>query len=59
MSPDVGDGHTGVANPANPVYSYLLKGFSITRPDQVWSIDITYTHRTLKSRFLKYLKIQS
>src|SRR5699024_4552227 len=24
------------------VYPYLLKGVNITRPNQVWSIDITY-----------------
>jgi putative transposase len=33
---------TSVANPANLLYPYLLKGLNITRPDQVWSIDITY-----------------
>lgn len=33
---------TSQPNPANPVYPYLLKGVSITRPNQVWSIDITY-----------------
>jgi putative transposase len=29
-------------NPANKVYPYLLSGLAITKPDQVWSIDITY-----------------
>lgn len=33
---------TSQPTPANPVYPYLLKGVSITRPNQVWSIDITY-----------------
>ena len=29
-------------NPAHRVYPYLLKGVAITRPNQVWSVDITY-----------------
>ncbi len=29
-------------NRAHPVYPYLLNGLEIVRPDQVWSIDITY-----------------
>jgi putative transposase len=29
-------------NRAHTVYPYLLKGLEIVRPDQVWSIDITY-----------------
>ena len=33
---------TSHPNPANPVYPYLLKEVTITRPNQVWSIDITY-----------------
>ena len=34
--------NTSRPNPANKVYPYLLSGLSITRPNQVWSIDITY-----------------
>jgi putative transposase len=34
--------NTSKANPLNKVYPYLLKGLAIERPDQVWSIDITY-----------------
>lgn len=30
------------ANPEHRVYPYLLRGLSIERRDQVWSIDITY-----------------
>jgi putative transposase len=30
------------AAPGHKVYPYLLKGFDITRPNQVWSTDITY-----------------
>lgn len=26
----------------HPVYPYLLKGLSVTRPNQVWGVDITY-----------------
>lgn len=29
-------------NPAHHVYPYLLKGVQIIRPNQVWSVDITY-----------------
>jgi putative transposase len=34
--------NTSKPNPANKVYPYLLTGFEVTLPDQVWSIDITY-----------------
>ena len=29
-------------NPAHRVYPYLLRGLSITRPNQVWAMDTTY-----------------
>lgn len=29
-------------NPAHRIYPYLLKGVEIVRPNQVWSVDITY-----------------
>jgi putative transposase len=29
-------------HPDHPVYPYLLKGTAVTRPNQVWSADITY-----------------
>lgn len=34
--------NTGKPAPGNPVYPYLLKNLEISRPNQVWSIDITY-----------------
>jgi putative transposase len=34
--------HTSKPHPEHIVYPYLLRGVSITRPDQVWSTDITY-----------------
>lgn len=33
---------TSKPDPEHLVYPYLLKGLAITRPNQVWSIDITY-----------------
>ena len=34
--------NTSKPHPTNPVYPYLLSGLSITHPNHVWSIDITY-----------------
>lgn len=33
---------TTVVNSAHRIYPYLLRGLQITRPNQVWSTDITY-----------------
>ena len=33
---------TSIANKQHRKYPYLLRGLEITRPDQVWSTDITY-----------------
>jgi putative transposase len=33
---------TTVAAPGHKVYPYLLRGYAITRPLQVWSADVTY-----------------
>ncbi len=33
---------TSAAHPQHKKYPYLLRGLSITRPNQVWSADITY-----------------
>jgi putative transposase len=33
---------TSVAGKEHRIYPYLLRGLAITRPDQVWSADITY-----------------
>lgn len=33
---------TSRRHPSNPVYSYLLRGLAVTRPNQVWAMDITY-----------------
>lgn len=34
--------NTSRAHPAHPVYPYLLRGLSIDRSNQVWTLDITY-----------------
>ena len=34
--------NTSRKHPENPVYPYLLRGLQITRPNQVWAMDITY-----------------
>ena len=34
--------NTSKAHPQHKVYPYLLRGMAITRPNQVWSTDITY-----------------
>jgi putative transposase len=34
--------NTSRKHPENPVYPYLLKHLAITRPNQVWAMDITY-----------------
>jgi putative transposase len=34
--------NTSRAHPQNKVYPYLLRGLEVTRPNQVWSTDITY-----------------
>ena len=33
---------TSLRNPKDSIYPYLLKGLEITRPNQVWAVDITY-----------------
>jgi putative transposase len=34
--------NTRRSHPEHPVYPYLLRGVEVTRPNQVWSSDITY-----------------
>jgi putative transposase len=33
---------TTIATPGHKIYPYLLRGYPLTRPGQVWSADITY-----------------
>jgi putative transposase len=33
---------TSIKHPGHKVYSYLLRGVPVTRPNQVWSTDVTY-----------------
>jgi putative transposase len=34
--------NTSVKHPQHKIYPYLLRGVSVTRPNQVWSTDVTY-----------------
>lgn len=34
--------HTSRPHPGHRIYPYLLRGVAVTRPNQVWSTDITY-----------------
>jgi len=34
--------HTSQPHPEHTIYPYLLRGLEITRPNQVWSTDLTY-----------------
>ena len=34
--------NTSRRHPRHPVYPYLLRGLPVTRPNQVWAMDITY-----------------
>lgn len=34
--------NTSRRHPRHPVYPYLLRGMAVTRPNQVWAMDITY-----------------
>ncbi|NTV68428.1 MAG: DDE-type integrase/transposase/recombinase [Chlorobaculum sp.] len=34
--------NTSKPDPKHKIYPYLLRGMTVTRPRQVWSIDITY-----------------
>ena len=34
--------NTSIPHPQNKIYPYLLRGVDVTRPNQVWSADITY-----------------
>ncbi|MEB0141328.1 IS3 family transposase, partial [Undibacterium sp. CCC2.1] len=34
--------NTSKAHPQNKIYPYLLRGIDVTRPNMVWSTDITF-----------------
>jgi len=34
--------HTSKPEPGHKIYPYLLRGMAVTRPNQVWAMDITY-----------------
>jgi putative transposase len=46
---------TSEPHPEHPVYPYLLRGLEISRPNQVWSTDITYI--PMKTGFLYLVAI--
>ena len=35
--------NTSLPHPQHKIYPYLLRGVNVTRPNQVWSTDITYS----------------
>jgi putative transposase len=37
---------TSVTHPGHQVYPYVLRGIEVSRPNQVWSTDITYIRLT-------------
>ena len=43
---------TSKPNEEHPVYPYLLRGLTISRPDQVWATDITYIPLARGSAYL-------
>jgi putative transposase len=45
-------GHRSQRHPEHRVYPYLLRGLTITRPNQVWATDITYIRLTQGWMFL-------
>ena len=47
--------HTSQPHPEHKVYPYLLRGFKITHPNQVWSTDLTYIR--LKRGFVYLMAI--
>ena len=47
--------HTSKAHPEHIIYPYLLRGISITHPNQVWSTDLTYIR--LKRGFVYLMAI--
>jgi len=38
--------NTSLPHPQHKIYPYLLRGINVTRPNQVWSTDITYIRLT-------------
>ena len=45
---------TTTAEPGHKIYPYLLRGMEITRPNQVWAMDLTYV---LMTRGFVYLAV--
>jgi putative transposase len=41
--------NTSKPAPGRSIYPYLLRGLSITRPNQVWAMDITYSTPSQRS----------
>ncbi len=44
--------NTSKPHPENKIYPYLLRGVDVTKPNQVWSTDITYSTPSLRSPFV-------
>ena len=48
--------NTSRRHPRHPVHPYLLRGLTITRPNQVWAMDITYIPMARGHVYLRHLR---
>ena len=46
--------NTSIKNKEHAVFTYLLKGLVLTKPHQVWQVDITYLRTTKGFMYLSH-----